>query len=515
MQRELQTNRNCVLNPIVLRCVIVFALLSGGLLPMNDLAYGQPAAAKAKPVEYAELKFNDDLLVPENFKKLKSSKDEMLKGTAAYNKQELERFYLGFLLPALTAYNAPEKLNFARVEILYDLDRAEKASEAVLSDFNTFLSAEMKKLAEGSYHPSTSIVATQILGRLNKKPTKGNVSAEPLSSATGVLLGLLRSKTNDGIRAAAISGLERHIDLMHVDWEQKAPAAINALADTFFASLTSPKPVERSLRADAWLRGRSIELMLKFKHSKEAALYHYAMTALADPKTHPLLFEKALLAVGTYAPVEPNASQTAPAISNSMSYLISMAKEWKKRLNDTPASASVSSPSGEGAMMTPAAGNDGGAGGGPEGAGGEDPMAKGKRTKEKTKVVKTNSFDKQSEDVKAKRRALHELLEIVRYGFSNSKFGPMPIEFKTGLATLVAQGEERQLMTDVLNAIKDLQDTLNSPSIADRAALGSEAIPKVDVLIESAEFLQNLLTPPADGVPTPTAQPEVTTDPAN
>lgn len=196
-----------------------------------------------------------------------------------------------------------------------------------------------------------------------------------------------------------------------------------------------------------------------------------------------------------------------------------MAKEWKKHLSDVQHTPSTTRPMiggfGESpmAMTMPAAGGEGG--GAPDGGGGEEPM-KGKKN-EKKKVVKTSSFDKQSEEVKAKRRAMHELLEIVRFGFSNSKFGPMPADMKAGLATLIPQGEDRQLMTDVLNAIKDLQDTLNSPSIADRDGLVDESIPKVDALLAAAEVLLSVLTPPVDGIPTPNeaAQPAVTPDQAN
>lgn len=491
MRRELQTNRNCDLTRGVFRFAMVVALMNGFVLTKVDLALGQEAAAKARPA-YQDLKFGEGLEVEENVKKLRGIKDESLKGATAYNKQEVDRFYRGYLLPKLNKVSQPEELSRARLEIYADLEKAEKASEAVLVEFNKLLFTEMKKLAEGNFHPSTAIIATQVIGQLNKKKTKSTTAAEPFDvQTTGTLFALYQNGKNDGIRAAALSGLERHIDLMNGKWDARVT---DGLATTFMASLTSPKPANRSERADAWLRGRAIELLLKFKHSKEAELYKYAMTTLADPKTDPLLFEKTLLVAGAYPSGDADASVTTPAISNSLLYLVNMSKEWKKRLGDAQYLATGGgfgdADGGSPMNVTEPGASD---------LGGEEFPGKKKKAAPK-KEAKVMHFDKQSEDVKSKRRALHERLEFVRVAFvgSDSKFGALPIELKIGFASLIPEGEDRVLMMDVLTAIKDLQFALNNPSISDRTTLATETVPKLDALVQSSEIMISVLASPAE-----------------
>ena len=491
MQQDLQTNRNCNWIQGMFRIAIVAALVNGSILTRVDLAVGQDAVANAKPA-YQESKLGVGLDVEENVKKLRGIKDESLKGATAYNKQEVDRFYREYLIPKLNRVSQPEEVSRARIEIYSDLEKAEKASEAVLGEFNKMLMLEMKQLAEGNFHPSAAIIATQVLGQLNKKKTKSTTAAEPFDvQTTSTLFGLYRNGKNDGIRAAALAGLERHIELMNGKWDANVTEGI---AKAFMASLTSPKPVTRSERADAWLRGRAIELLLKFKHSKEAELYKYAMTTLADPKTDPLLFEKALLVAGAYPSAGVDASVTTPAISNALSYLVNMSKEWKKRLGDAQYLA-TSEASGDGEGRSPMNVNESGA----NDPGGDDLPGKKKKAAPK-KEAKVMHFDKQSEDVKSKRRALHELLEIARVGLvgSDSKFGPLPTELKIGFASLIPEGEDRMLMMDILNAIKDLQSALNSPSISDRTTLGSETIPKLDALIQTSEIMISVLASPAE-----------------
>jgi len=171
-----------------------------------------------------------------------------------------------------------------------------------------------------------------------------------------------------------------------------------------------------------------------------------------------------------------------------------MSKEWKKRLGDAQYLATGGG-SGDADGGSPMNVNEPGA----NDPGNDDAPGRKKKPASK-KEVKVTHFDKQSEDVKSKRRALHELLEIVRVGFvgSDSKFGALPSELKIGFALLIPEGDDRVLMTDVLTAIKDLQFALNNPSISDRTTLATETIPKLDALIQTSEIMISVLASPAE-----------------
>jgi hypothetical protein len=481
------------------RCIVItrcwgsgftVAILTLLLLGPSPWATAQEAG-KAKPVAYEKYDVIEAMRDANVRKEKKSNKEGMLKGSVAYNRQEIDAYYKGYLLPMLTLTSAPEYGNIARTEILSDIDRAEKANEAVLNEFNSMLLAEMRKIAEGNYQPSASIIATQILGRLNKSRPRG-FAPEPLLATVGPLLGLVENGRNDGIRAAALAQLERHIDYYGSSWPD---ANRQVLADRLLASLKAARPASRSPRADAWLRGRTIELLLKIRHAKEPELYQYAIDVLANSNTEPILIEKALLVTGQYpqAPIAPNLAN--PAVSNPLQLLVSRVTSWKKDVGEQfQAGGGGGEDSG-----TDVTGDEGNAEMIDDGSGdGEGMVRKAPKKKAEPKV---NPYAKQAADVINKRRALHETLEVMRYGYTGSRIGPLPTDSKAGLALQLPEGDTQEVMTEVMNTLIDLQDAINSPTITDRLSLSNEAFPKADALINAVEYLLNNLTQPTQAPP--------------
>jgi hypothetical protein len=308
-------------------------------------------------------------------------------------------------------------------------------------------------------------------------------------SAISPLLGLAENGKNDGIRAAALSQLDRYIDYYGSTWPD---ANRQVLADKLLALLKAPKPAARSARADAWLRGRTIELLLKIKHAKESELYQYAIDVLANPKTEPILVEKALLVTGQYPKASFSPSLINPVVSNPLVVLVARVKSWKKEVGET--FQSVGGGGDDAASDAPA--DDGNAAMIDDAGDAEGMVKKAPKKKVEPKV---NPYAKQAADVINKRRALHEILEIMRYGFTGSRIGPLPTDSKSGLALHLPEGDSQEVMTEVLTTLKDLQDTINSPTITDRTSLGNEANPKVDAMINAIEFFLSNLPQPAAG----------------
>ncbi len=328
---------NCV------RASFAMVFIGSSFVGFHDSLLGQEAA-KPNPPAYDKYDVSEAMRNPATLKEKQGAKNAMLKGAVAYNKQDVEAYYKGYLLPMLTFPSKPEAGNSARLEIAADIMQAEKAGDNVMNEFNAILFTEMKKIAEGNYQPSAGIIATKMLGSLNKTRAKGNVAAEPLSAATAPLLALSLAGRNDGIRAAALAGLERHIDLQSGAWPD---ATRQVLTDRLLASLKVDRPATRNVRSDAWLRGRTIELLLKVKHAKEAELYQYALDVLANPSTHPLLIEKALLVTGQYPKSQVAQTIANPAVSNSLTYLVTRVNGWMKEVGETQISATMGGDSAE------------------------------------------------------------------------------------------------------------------------------------------------------------------------
>ncbi len=136
-----------------------------------------------------------------------------------------------------------------------------------------------------------------------------------------------------------------------------------------------------------------------------------------------------------------------------------------------------------------------------------DGEAGGAKAKSKS-AAKTNPFADMPPDVKQKRRALHELLENVRYGFSGTRFGTLPAASTTGLAMLVTDAQQAQIVRDILTDIKDLQDALNKPTLSDKTILDIETGPLIDKLGKDIDFFLEDL----GFEPTPAPQPTVPAD---
>ncbi|MDZ4852885.1 MAG: hypothetical protein SGI77_26665 [Pirellulaceae bacterium] len=455
-------------------------------------AYAQVAAAgKAKPAAYIEIKMGDAFTDASARREKQQTKSSMLKGTISYNKKEVEDYYKGVIIPQLTSLKHPEDANDARKEMVEDCDRAEKASDSVLNEFNNMIFGYMSTLAEGNFQPSATINATLVIGNLNSSRAKGSAPPVPFRNAQPQLLKLFAAGKNDGIRAAALQGLDRHIELT---------GGAQEIADLFLAFLRSSKPAQRNLRSDAWMRGRVVEMLLKIKLKKESQteLIQYATKSLANPITNPLLLEKALMVVGSFPATELPPDPSGPMIGNSLQYLLVKAKDWRNEVNEAHAFKEGGGDASED-MADPVESAEVEVGSEEEG------MAVRKK-KEKPKAA-VSSYGKQSNDVKTKRRWMHELLEPIRLGLAGSKFGPLPPEFKSGLAATLAESYASQEMHKFLKAMNELQEALNSSTIADRSGLAAETIPKVDAMISSAEMLQRIIAiqPVEPNVPEPVA----------
>ncbi len=249
-----------------------------------------------------------------------------------------------------------------------------------------------------------------------------------------------------------------------------------------------------------------MEIMTKFKHSSEADLNGLALSFLADPSNDPILLEKSLLVVGTYPQAAGNNKPEVvkESLINTAKFAKAKILDWQKGVRDS-AEANVfgafgSAGSGSGEAMEKGMAGEASS---DEGAGEGAPTGK-KDKKEK----KANPYASQSPDVKFKRRALHEPLELIRLGFCGVRYNQVPDPAKAGLAMLVTDAEQVPILRDLLVDLRDLQEALNKASIIDRLTLDAETAPRIEKVVTVLdEFLMSLgfvVTPQPDpNAPTP------------
>jgi hypothetical protein len=460
----------------------------------TQLAFSQepkPAAAP-QPAKFDEIKIADALRpeAPQSEKAIREKKrvkDDMLRGGTSFNERDVSDYYMGFVIPRMTLTATPELCNESRKEILEDLLVAER-SEAIMKPFNEWLFRALGRVATGNYQPAAGINAVSILGRLNDtKPTSSGGAPKPMAAATRPLLMLAVGGKSDGIRAAAFEGLERHIRLGQAGWND---AQKETVADELIKSLSASQPIQRNNRAHAWLLGRSLDLLTLLKHKRQEQVYLYALERVADKSTDPLLLEKALRVIGSFPAKEAKPEVSQVATTNTLKYLVKSAKTWQDSVVNQAASSSLDG--GESSEMAMAdlgpVGNDGGGG---EGEGG---MA----TPPKKPPKPPNPYLSQPNDVKTKRREMHQLLETVRIGLDGIPYGPVVSAPPTGLVAVTPEGPNKTTLSEVLRAIESMQVTLNDAEIQTRPTLGTKTTTAYETLIASAERYQGVSDKPID-----------------
>jgi len=467
---------------VLLSCFVTI----GAITQLAQAQEAKPVAPPAAPARFLSIPISEAFKSDKVVREKKRVKDDMLR-SGTFNERELSEYYMSYVIPHLTSLESPELCNDSRKEIIEDLNLAER-SVAMLKPFNEWLLKIMEKVATLNFHPAAGINAVSIIGRLNDtKQPQGGGSPKPMAAATGLLLKLSVGGKNDGIRAAALEGLERHIRSGQAGWSD---AQKQAVADELIKTLSEIQPIQRSDRSHAWLCGRSLDLLALIKHKRQEEVYHYAVDRVADKNTDPLLLEKALRFIGSHQTKEAKPEVAHVATTNTLKYLIKSAKAWQESVVNQVAS-SAGQYGGEyqdASSMQQDQGYSGGEG--------EGDIYGGGKPKEKPKPV--NPYATQTNEAKTKRREMHQLLETVRVGLDGIPYGPVIAAPKSGLASVTADGPSKSTLADILRSIDTMQASLNDGEIQDRNTLGTKTTAAFQSLISSAERYQGVTDQPTE-----------------
>lgn len=204
-------------------------------------------------------------------------KETILRGSEPFNSQEtkdfLQGYYARYYFALLTHPKHIGDWPDFRVKFLRSLS-VTALQEAPLLQVHDFLVETtyqaMIPLIKGNYHPAVRCNAMLLLSQLNSQDAllvgDRKRPAVPLIQALKVMLDELASpKQIDGVRAAALVGTLRHVDI-----DRQLPSgqrrlvgnAENLIADTMVKLVNEKQPPEgRSQAGHDWMRRRAVEVL--------------------------------------------------------------------------------------------------------------------------------------------------------------------------------------------------------------------------------------------------------------
>jgi len=282
--------------------VVLAALLAAGWLVQGP---ARPAMAQARGADdYRTIPINPaaqrDRTLRSDVLKIFRSGD--ISGDGEFGEEEqkrLQAYYWGYSLPrwTLPEYRGelagnPEQLEKTtrglRVELQNELRNGR--NEAAFAFVTNLVLRSMENLArpypagERSFHPATRINAMLMIGELGAKPPAGFGDVPPpLPDALPVMFKHLQDPEQiDGVRVAALVGINRHADLGGINTPQARQAIVNSLV----ALMNSPRPTDRSADGHAWMRSQAAEVLGKLGIA--AAGVPQALTAMVADASVPI-----------------------------------------------------------------------------------------------------------------------------------------------------------------------------------------------------------------------------------
>ena len=130
----------------------------------------------------------------------------------------------------------------------------------------------MKKVAEGNYHPAARINALLVLSRMDSRPADNSSRTPPipLANARPILLAQYQKEDNpDGVRAAALQGLHRHVMYGFRAISDADKATLRTAMDEL---LQAEPPAGRSAEAHAYLQRFAVDILEMLQPANDKSL---------------------------------------------------------------------------------------------------------------------------------------------------------------------------------------------------------------------------------------------------
>ncbi|MEY4567084.1 MAG: hypothetical protein RLY14_2054 [Planctomycetota bacterium] len=444
----------------------------------------------------AEMTKDADRTAASNLKRaLLSGQSTDLAGEAG---QKAEKYYTGFLVPALTNPAFAER---ARREIFGDLRNA-KTQE--IRDFITrSLEAPLKTVvANDKISPSSRVAALILIGEMDNEPAELSTGKppKPRNNVKFMLDQLNQKDQLDGLIAASLVGLDRQVRYGSYAWQ---PNARDLVATTLQNVIEQPRPSKRSPEAHAYLQRMSLDILDNFTSSKHAAMIPKLAAMAADPQ-QPTMLRTAIFRSLPRWQLDSLDEATQKQLVAGASYLArSETANWLNILRGPEKQVSSMMGMGGSGGMGPGGMGPGGMGGGGAGMdlGGDiGDMMKGGMLgkggpggKGGGKGADKDPDDTQDLATKTARRRMYYILESVYLALDGKTYATDKKPVGKGLVG--GMKEDNALAAPskkLLSTIDDLFDALGNKTITNTKTLVSTTESPIDKLANAADAIPGM-----------------------
>lgn len=246
------------------QAVSMLAFMSAALAALwATNAFGQQAKPKpANPTRYDVIPLKAPFDKENYIKKLQRDfKTFASNPSADEDTQNNAGRYISYVTARMTQADGLPEINERVGDITKGLDQAlRRGNSQVVGKLMPLFAKRMYTVAKGNYQPAARVAATMALGKLNENLGDGRSRPpKPYRGMLGGLVNLYRDTNNpDGVRAAALHGLHRHVVLTA---NQMAAGNKKGLLKMMAGLLDEPAPQGRPAEAHAYLQRYAVNIM--------------------------------------------------------------------------------------------------------------------------------------------------------------------------------------------------------------------------------------------------------------
>ena len=264
---------------IAIACFVVAALIA-------TTASGQGAAGAAAPYKFTK---PDPRYTKEGAVKKMKSEIRTYASTGEGDMRYVGAYFTKYVYPLMTSVDGVRQITPIVNDLNTYLSRAAKSNRsAVYQNLVKQTARVMKPMAEGNFHPSARIAAITVLSQLDGR--LANLGAkqppQPLAPVLGILVNLYEKDSNEGVKAAALHGIHRHVSYgfrsMSPDVKTKVSSIMTALID-------ADPPLGRSPAAHAFLQRYAIDCLYYLQPDGDDSLADKLVSISTDSDANDLL----------------------------------------------------------------------------------------------------------------------------------------------------------------------------------------------------------------------------------
>jgi hypothetical protein len=299
------SSRHLVSTSHVFRLGMMLGIAATALL----LASGQVLATDNYLIKPMKLAFDD----PATMRRMNSAakKYAYAESIKDFADEDYARVYYQEYLPArITQSENRDEISALMTDVRNRMTRAYRAGTPGAKNLTRWLYSGMRPIADGNYHPAARINAILLIARIDVVPGDPSTRRPPVPSPVipHVLFPLYKNAANsDGVRAAALSGLRRYVNLAGPVLKKPQQDALISEMQTLIEQ--SP-PKGRNVLAHAYLQRFAVDILASLipwvpsdgqKQFVNNGLGAYLVGLSTDETKHQLL---AMHAASRLAPVD-------------------------------------------------------------------------------------------------------------------------------------------------------------------------------------------------------------------